>query len=466
MWWAYFHCYQLTLDVHSQSTQQVSTNLPTVVYNLQQNCIVQCDSAALKSGLDINMGLAQAASLCPDITIIDYCADTELSALNALAHNIYQVASDVVILPPTGIAVRLDNLLQYYGSYPVLWHALTHEFTQANISRDFGVAWGIEAAKVLAKHKNNRFYTTHQQVKSALQNCNLSLCELSDKTRSALNRVGISAVGPLLAMPVQAIGQRFHNDVIRYLTALRGETFPTVTLFRPKETFASHITLPFEAENTQHLLPYIKSLLTRLEHYLRARNLLTSSIHFTIGFRESDNLDLGVSAAHTMVKVMDWQLLVELALSSKQLPEPAISIHLTCDSFDDVSPEDDDFFSQRFSLLAQKQLLGRLYAKLGDEGNTRVLMGNDHRIEKMTSHQSVTSVSEQSAAYSPAFLFDKPTPLTTPSRICFGPLRINTGWWDNNTYQRDYFIVETHQEHRLLVFRDANEQWWSQGVYS
>ncbi|MCP4278990.1 MAG: DNA polymerase Y family protein, partial [Alteromonas sp.] len=321
MLWAYIYCYQLTLDSHIKAARSkrahsqlpkhetnnqysaLASNTPVAVYCSKTNKITQCNDIAKKEGIEIGHGLAQAAALCPYVHILPFSEEAEKHMLTQLAHRLYPLASDIVLdnhihsNSVNGLAVRLDNLTHYYGGHKPLWKTLTQALAEADIRYHFASAWTIEAAKVLALHKFNTYLHTSDDIKKALSACPLSITALSPKVIDSLARVGVSCVQQLLAMPVQELGRRFDNNTIMYLTALRGETFPRVTLFRPLEHFDNFILLPFDIENTQHLTPFVTQQFEHLSHYLRARNLYTSSISVHIHFREAPVMDINIRSA-------------------------------------------------------------------------------------------------------------------------------------------------------------------------
>ena len=466
MLWAYFYCYQLTLDSHKKDGCFTDDDIPTVVYHEQSNQVVQANSQAINEGVECGQGLAQAAALCPHVRILAFNREAEKETLLFLAHRLYPLASDIVIDAHNAIAIRLDNLLQYYGGLDALWHVLTNELHSAGIHFYFATAWGVDAARLLAKNKTNRYTDNIENIALLLSRCKLEQTSLDSKTIATLAKVGVRQVGQLLKLPVHELGQRFSNDTIRYLTALRGETFPKYVLFRPSISFKQLKNLSFEVENTQHLLPSIKALLISLEHYLRARNLLTSSILFQVHFREAEPLSIAVNGAMPFATQKDWLALVELKVESLLLPEPAIAISLTCQQFEPIENDGNNFFSHRFTSVAQKQLVGRLKAKLGDNSTLHPKAGNSHNFEGMTVNQVEEITPAYTADIIPTFLFERPMPLNLATRICFGPIRLQTQWWSSTASQKDYFIAETNHGVRLLVFKDVNTCWWTQGVYS
>ena len=49
---------------------------------------------------------------------------------------------------------------------------------------------------------------------------------------------------------------------------------------------------------------------------------------------------------------------------------------------------------------------------------------------------------------------------------CWGPERIETGWWKGSTIRRDYFRVEDQHGRRFWIFRDLrNGDWFLHGVF-
>jgi len=471
MLWAYFYCYQLTLDMHEKELQcalnsiNEMRDIPIVVYSDKANSVMQANEYAMKEGVELGHGLAQTAALCPHVKILEFDHSVEKDVLTQLAHRLYPLASDIVLDSHNSIAIRLDNLMQYYGGLEPLWHVLTREIELAHINYHFSTAWGIEAARLLAQNKTNQRCYNKEKITQLLAKCPLSLAALNHKDIATLAKVGVRQVGQLLSMPIHELGQRFSNDTIRYLTALRGETFPKSVLFRPSEAFQQTKNLPFDVENTHHLLPYIEALLLALEQYLRARNLLSSTVLFSVHFREAEALTIEVNAAMPLSAQKNWLTLVALKFESLLLSEPATAISLMCQRFENIENDSSDFFSHRFTTVAQKQLIGRLKAKLGDNCTVHPKAGDSNMFESMSVDDTQAGTSPYICDIAPSFLFAKPMPLTFSTRICFGPLRIHTGWWSNTGCKQDYFIAQTQQGVRLLVFKDSKAKWWTQGIY-
>lgn len=470
MLWVYLHCYQLSLDAHQRSVIENSNTVPppsraTVVYCKKTNRIMQLDRAAQETGIEIGNGLAQTAALCPQVHILPFSIENEKKLLTQLAHRLYPIASDIALNGHNGLAIRLDNLVSYYGSHRALWNTLSHELSLSRTRYHFATAWTVEAARVLAQHKVNTYLTKPKNIENALASCSLALTELIPKVIESLARTGIKHLHQLLAMPVHELGRRFDNNTITYLTALRGETFPRMILFKPHSHFSNIVQLPFDIENTQYLLPFVSQQLEDLSHYLRARNLQTSSIHVHIHFRESPVMDIAIHSALPQASAKSWQALLSLKCENTVLPEPATGIAVTCKKFESVDNNNGDFFNHRFNEIAQKQLVGRLNAKLGDNSTFQPKAADSHQFDYMTVKASSTPNHIYSSDITPTFTFTTPTPLTQFTQVCFGPVRLDGEWWHNTPHKRDYFIAQTEQGVRMLIFKDEQSKWWTQGIF-
>ena len=172
-----------------------------------------------------------------------------------------------------------------------------------------------------------------------------------------------------------------------------------------------------------------------------------------------------VCSALPQSSVKSWLSLLTLKIEPIVLPEPVISVTLKCNEFDDIDSESSDFFHNRFNEIAQKQLIGRLNAKLGDNSTYQPQAADSHQFEFMTVAERNTVHYSYASDITPTFTFETPKPLTQQTQVCFGPVRLNNEWWRGSSYKRDYFIAQTSHGVRMLIFKDESSQWWAQGIY-
>ncbi len=461
MLWAFLDFTRLTLDL----SRSGSDNVPEAVYDEKENAVVQHCEFAGKMGIKVGMGLAQTAALCPQITITSYSQDKEHGHLQSLAARLYQVASDIVLFPPSALAVRLDNLSHYYGSISGVWTTLSSELSPLNVHFTYASGWSVECARVLAKACRNQIFTEKKTISTALKRCEVAHLDIDNKQRQTLSRVGIFTLDRLLSLSMSELGRRFNNQTIRYLTAVRGDTFPTYALYRPGDVFERDCDVSYEIENTQHLLPYITTLLEDLAVFLRLRNKVVTEITLTLFYREQPASPVQFRSATGLSSARKWMDIVSLQLENLTLDAPVISLRLLAESLQEHDAGNQDFFQDRHQYFAEKQLMSRLQARLGDNCVITPATGNDHRVEYQTTSHS-ESFSGHGCHWLPAIRLLSPKRLTTPCQITFGPVRLQTGWWDANPVKRDYFIAKTQSGEFVQVFRNAKQHWFIQGYYA
>ncbi|MCW8109966.1 DNA polymerase Y family protein [Alteromonas ponticola] len=462
MLWLFLDFHQLSLDALAPILDKEEPR-PCVIYEAEVNQIVQCNSYATEAGIEVGMGMAQAASLCSDLSIIDYKVDRETSHLKILANSLYQLIGDIVLIPPASLALRLDPSIRFYDGLRPLCQTIMNELNQQKVNFHFATGWSIESAKVLAKAKMDRILSDQAAIHNALLQCHLNQTDLTTQQVDSLARVGIHTLQSLLSLPTTEIGKRFDNKLISYLTALRGEVFPTCVYFHPEEKFAETIEPAYEISQTQHLLPWVNRLLNQLAVFLRLRNQVTASLTLTLFFREKEKESLQIGSAYPLSLAANWLPLFELHIEKLTLTEPVTALGLTANQTEQMNGHNSDFFYHRFHYFAKMQLLGKLQAKLGSDNVCTPTFNNDHRLEEASPAANFPAFIPH---WHPLFIATTPLPLSESSQIQFGPVRIQTGWWDDQDVKRDYFIAQTSKGELLLVYKSSPEQqWFIQGWY-
>ena len=97
-------------------------------------------------------------------------------------------------------------------------------------------------------------------------------------------------------------------------------------------------------------------------------------------------------------------------------------------------------------------------------------LGNDHRPEYAW---SVGNVSQRHAVshypLRPLWLLPQPRPINDNDiALLAGPERIEAGWWDGKSVQRDYYIARTGRGAVLWIYRQHHEpiRWYMHGVFA
>lgn len=460
--WLYLSFPCLSIDMRFRNTLQQNT--PVAVYRPEENAVIQVNQAAQQMGIRPGMGMAEAASLSAELTIFRFDEKKQCRYLKLLANRLYQVASDIVLDQSSALAVRMDNLRALYESTDEILHIVLSSLSGLTSEIHYADGWNIESAKILARVRLNRCLISQQAIYNAIKACPLSAADLPVKTVQQLSRIGVKTLERVFALPFSELAKRLDNHSLNAIKKIREQNVVSPVVYHPDATFSHRLDTPFDLETTQHCRQVICALLDELEVFLRVRNLLTTEIALTLSFRESAALTHTVQSASAIGRTSHWLTLTDTWLECFELPEPVTAIMLTCKNLEPDSGGETDLFNNRHSYFMQAQLISRLKTRLGEYAVRQPKPHNDHRFDPLVSINS-TGADSLITDDCPLFTLHSPVTLQDSSKVIFGPHRIQTGWWETQSTDRDYFIAVTEQGRFLQVYREEDTHWFVAGVY-
>lgn len=468
MQWLYAHFPSLQLD-HFTRDHAEDTHAVFVVFCPSKNEILQVSCAASEAGIQSGMGLAQASALLSSIQLLPYSADTESQLLHLLASQLYRIASDIVLIEPNGVAIKLDPIIHYYQTIDNFIALFHHVLKHTGLNYDFATGPTVESAQVLAFSGANTCYASNEQSLAALQAISLSHTQFTAKQVNQFGRMGIRSLKAVFEIPLEEVGKRFDNTLISYLLALKGNKhIPRVT-FHPKRHYRYQCELPFELEDSMKLARYLSQPVTDCCNYLVSQNLTTDTLLLILHLADAPHHHIEIRAGAPMHYPKDWLSLITLRLEQLKLLSPIRGFQLRCEQTIVFHATSEHLFTERFNQHAENMLMGTLLAKLGPDAVQFPFINHDFRPDKQISsrHNKHKSDSELTPpGQQPSWLLNTPTPLIEKTRIAYGPERIQTGWWDDYPVKRDYFIAVNNCGQRLWVFRDQGSRWFVHGYFS
>jgi protein ImuB len=221
---------------------------------------------------------------------------------------------------------------------------------------------------------------------------------------------------------------------------------------------------------------------------------------------------LSVGSVRPRSQVRHWHDLLRLQLERQPLPTDVVRIQIEGLSPAPLETEQTTLFENRAPQLQTREwegLLERLGSRLGETAVLRPRVAPEHQPEWAGRYDPVgMAIAGPPAVGSPATpasaspahaeplpplarplsLQSRPVaiemldvaPAGTPARFtwtgdehrvrhCWGPERIEAGWWQGAHSRRDYYRVETTKGQRFWLFHEPGEQsataWFLQGVF-
>ena len=303
----------------------------------------------------------------------------------------------------------------------------------------------------------------------------------------ALQGMGLHTLSDLLTLPRSGLARRFGQELLNELDRALGLQADPRTWVELPATFDARLELFARADTTDQVLHGASVLLARLVAWAQARQARVAAftlrmLHEKARHAAPPATELRVELAEPALDAAHLQGLLRERLGRLELIAPTLDLQLHCSHLVAGHAPNGELFPTRASeTLGLTRLLERLRARLGDEQVLRLVAVADHRPECASRWvpavgpvvDSATGSSAASSAaarvdpglplHRPAWLLSEPLPLAERDampwwqgralQLVSGPERIETGWWDDASVARDYFIARAEDGCLVWVYR-------------
>ncbi|MCG9725751.1 Y-family DNA polymerase [Vibrio brasiliensis] len=463
--WIYLHFPTLQLDALFAE----QTSLPLAIVESGHFKVIQCNLAAREEGIETGMGLGSASALCHQLQVHPYDPEIEQQTLLNIAQWLYMVTSDICLFPPQGVLLKVTDMLSLYGGLSAYWQRVSHHLDKLQLNYLYSVGFSPFSAMLLAKSGSALLTLDRDQLLKAIAPFPLFATELESKQVEKLQRVGITTLEQLLALPMQEVARRFDIDLVNYVGRLMGQFKHPVEFYHPPEQFETYQELLFDIENIQWLERPLTKLLDKLECFLTLRNQVGYELELVLHQRDKEDGSVRFYSAGGDYLTTRWLTLCRLTMESLKLDAPVQGLTLRLIRAGELESTSADLFNGVQGEQTELELIGLLQAKLGNEQVRKVAHSHDPRPEKATLLCDPTLPIPNrpiSHRLRPSLLLPAPQPLTDNVSIIQGPERLVTGWWDGDDMTRDYFVARSATGRWLWVFRNQDLQWFIHGMFS
>lgn len=384
--------------------------------------------------------------------------------------------------------------LQWLGGVRGLKRRVQAELTAIGANAHVAIALTAPGAWLLAIDMQAkpsslawRYALSAKRLTQRLETVSIDLMPQAARHGELLHRMGCHALGQLKKLDRSELAARTDVALIKALDQTYGQAVFGYQPLKLPPQFQTQLELPYLAQNTQALAPYLKRLLQALCQWLTDHHLALSRLECRLRHRDRRRAwqptTLMLAVRHpTDSFALLWRWL-QLRLERTSLPAPVSDIGLVTRT---LAPRDNAnlllFGDDQPADESISETLDLLRARLGQACVQQAVPKADYRLELANTWQTEepgqpSPVVLEFGPHCPSWLLTEPKPLTIrqdqpclqgPLRLLQGPYRIETGWWDHSLALRDYFVATDASERRYWIYRERdqfNARWFLQGLF-
>lgn len=471
MLWVCIYLPRLPLEVFTRQKQYG----PLIIEEKTNNrrVVLLANDEAQQAGIQPGTSIPTALGLSNTLSIKKKDNKAEWKNLEQLATWAYQFTPNIT-LKEHMLLLEVESSLALFHGKEQLCDTLIHGL------QDWGYEYRIaccstpKSAELLAKHKY--YYEDHTDHHRELffdiadvTRCPINLLEIPDKEKQQLASMGLTHLHHIESLPHSAINRRFGTGLSLQLQQILGQAPDIQKNFTLPRTFDQSIHFVEELTHTNSLLFPLKRLFSYLENYLVARQLLCNSfvVTFHERFQQQHSFVMQLTQPHYRQEYL--LSLIKLKLENLALQQPVIGIKVSARYFSPMTQQNRDLFgSTQEDRQSASALIDTLSTRLGESAITRIALHDDHRPEHAAKqvaikepsaryqpkapHDTAASIQTQHPQLTrPLWLFQTPQPLRHKKgvpiygerlQLIKGPERIETGWWDQQPINRDYYVAQ------------------------
>jgi len=493
MLWTALNLPQLPLDCYAQTAQEQ----PFAI--VEKRRIHMANAAARAEGVKDHMALSAALALAPTLQWRERDPREEKAALEDLSLWAMQFTSHVSLAAPHGLLLETGGSARLFGGLDVLLERITAAIAAQGYHAVLASAPTPSGALMLARAGYAEHVTTLPELRRILPGLPATAMLSAQAYAATFETLGARSVADLLALPRDGLKRRFGDFLLEEIDRAFGHAPDPLRPVVPPASFKCSLPLPAPAESSETLVYASGRGLRQLEGFLRAGKQAVDRIELTLHHErhtKRDTQDDTRLTLHLMQPSADakrFTLLLSEHLNRHTLARRVERITLTAPQLlraEEITPT--LLFEEENAARDMRDLLERLHARLGPQAVRQLQVHADHRPARASGSVALLEANRASTAQDkkpkeplpapgfgprPVWMLDPPRPLNRSGDIPFyeGPLklvsgaeRIESGWWDGEPMDREYFIAQRADGALLWVFREHlyPPGWFLQGYFA
>ncbi len=477
MRWLGFYFPQLPLDVFASDGEAVP--LAVTRRDGGRDVIDRCNSLAREQGICAGMPLPGALALLPGLQARQRDRNRERQAMEALAGWAWQYSSRISF-DPLLMLLEAGASLKLFGGFSALLEQMHQDQPCMDCLQHWALAPSPMAASLLARVRPGACIHDRGQLVEQLADIPLQNLTQNSRTLELMRGIGLSSIGDCLGLPRPELARRVGPELMLLLDRLLCRTPDPRPLWHPPEVFSQRLLLLSEINHASALLFPARRLVASLCGFLRGRGGVVQHLQWRFLHRDAEPTLMEQGLLRPSREVEHILELFRQSLERLELSGAVMEMELQVADWQALQEDADDLFPCGQGVQDEK-FLERLRARLGSEAVRGIQVQADHRPERAWCYCEPMETAETGGRVSagharqPVWLLPRPQLLSLRhGRPWYeGELqlqefsqRMESGWWDGEDVQRDYYRASTPVGRQLWIYRERRSgNWFLQGFF-
>ncbi len=475
------------------SSQTKPLDAPGIVVARQNNMlrISALNDAAVHFGLAVDLPLANARAICPDVQVYDADETADADTLNAIAEWCDRFTPLVALDPPYGLFLDITGCAHLFGGEAAMMNLVCGVLTVQGFKVSSAIAGTAVCARTLTRHAHGRIVRDGEECE-AVRLLPISALGADMAVVTGLRRAGLKTIGEVAERGRHEITARFGARFTTLLEQALGKSDAPISPRKPlpdyivEKRFAEPVVT--EAVISATLSGLAGTLVSAMGKQGKGARQLEARFFRTDGAVRTITVDTGQPV--TRGEMIDRLFRERLEALSDPL-DPGFGfdlIRLTASRTEIVVQEQRDLDAHVHDQDELSALIDRIAARIGGKRVVVHLPQDTHipehavRVAPAQHHLGEAAQAAWPARVAgepplrPLRLFERPeeikviaeVPDGPPARFVWrraahavvrveGPERVAMEWWraGSAVLTRDYFRVEDEEGLRFWLYRDG-----------
>ncbi len=428
---------------------------------------------AAKEGIGLNMTIAQAKAICPDLTVLTRDSQKEDRKIAEIIERLYSIGPVIEKSDPGTFYMDLTGLRRLHHDEENIASRIIERVGESDFAVKVGVAGTKFTAFVAAEtcHLSDYKIVAAGKEKDFLAARPVHLLQVDRDLLETLSLLGVKTVGEFAKLPPKDVTERYGKAGLRLLKMAKGEDDEPVAPFLPKQEESDGVDPDFPLDTEAYVLFYSKTILEKLLNKISKKSLVCEEISVELSLEDNSKVGLRLPTVERTNDAGIFLDILKLKLGKLRLSAPVKELFFCVKRASEISARQLSFH-YRGDLSSLTSLLAQATKIVGIKriSNLEALKGNP----------SVNRISKRTTLglrlFSPPKCIDVTADDGLISSVSVdsgfqkvikqdGPWKIDGKWWDKS-FERKYYEVELNKGNKYLVFHDLKSTgWFLQGIF-